>query len=72
MSDIRTGRDGTVAVTWTWRWRPTPMAEVIGCTPPAPQDAAARLRRSESGWVVNDAGLPEALTEAEQRGMVAS
>jgi hypothetical protein len=33
------------------------MAEVIGYTPAAPQEAIARLRRSDGDWVVNDAGV---------------
>jgi len=57
VTDIRTERGGTVAVTYTWAWTPTPMAEVIGYTAPAPQEATARLRRSDDGWVVTDAGV---------------
>jgi hypothetical protein len=57
VTDIRTERGGTVAVKYTWQWKPTKMAEVIGYTPAAPQEAVARLRRSDSGWVVTDAGL---------------
>ena len=56
VTDIRTDRGG-VAVKYTWRWAPTKMAEVLGYTPPAPQEAVARLRRSDGGWVVEDAGL---------------
>jgi hypothetical protein len=54
--DVRTERGG-VAVKYTWRWKPTKMAEVIGYTTPAPQETAARLRRSDGGWVVADTGL---------------
>jgi len=57
VTDVRTERGGTVAVTYTWAWTPTPMAEVIGYTPAAPQEATARLRRSDDGWVVTDAGV---------------
>jgi len=57
VTDIRTERGGTVAVTYTWQWTPTPMAEVIGYTPAAPQEAIARLGRSDAGWVVTDAGV---------------
>ncbi len=57
VTGVRTERGGTAAVTYTWRWTPTKMAEVIGYTPAAPQDATARLRRSDDGWVVEDAGL---------------
>jgi hypothetical protein len=54
--DVRTERGGA-AVKYTWAWRPTKMAEVIGYTPAAPQEATARLRRSDGGWVVDDAGV---------------
>jgi len=57
VTDIQTERGGTVAVTYTWRWKPTKMAEVIGYTPAAPKEAVAHLRRSDGGWVVDDAGL---------------
>jgi len=57
VTDIRTERGGIVAVTYTWQWKPTPMAEVLGYTPPAPQEAIARLGRSDTLWVVNDAGV---------------
>jgi hypothetical protein len=57
VTDVRTERGGTVAVTYTWHWKPMTMAEVIGYTPPAPQEATARLRRSDDGWVVEDAGV---------------
>ncbi len=56
VTDIRSERGG-VAVTYTWRWKPTNMAEVIGYTPAAPQEATAHLRRSDDGWVVTDAGV---------------
>ena len=57
VTDIRTQRGGTVAVKYTWQWKPTKMGEVIGYTPAAPQEAVARLRRSDAGWVVEDAGV---------------
>jgi hypothetical protein len=57
VTDIRTERGGTAAVKYTWRWKPTKMAEVIGYTPASPQEAVARLRRSDGGWVVEDAGV---------------
>ncbi len=57
VTDIRTERGGIVAVTYTWQWMPTQMAEVIGYTPAKPQEATARLRRSDDGWVVTDAGV---------------
>ena len=56
VTDVRTERGG-VAVKYTWAWKPTKMAEVIGYTPAAPQEAVARLRRSDGGWVVEDAGV---------------
>jgi hypothetical protein len=57
VTDVRTERGGTVAVKYTWRWKPTQMAEVIGYTPAAPKETTARLRKSDAGWVVDDAGL---------------
>jgi len=57
VTDVRTERGGMVAVTYTWQWKATTMAEVIGYTPAAPKDAVARLRRSDDGWVVSDAGV---------------
>jgi len=57
VTDVRTERGGIVAVTYTWRWKPTSMAEVIGYTPAAPQEATARLRRSDTGWVVTESGV---------------
>ncbi len=57
VTDVRTERGGTAAVKYTWQWKPTKMAEVIGYTPGARQEATARLRRSEGGWVVSDAGV---------------
>lgn len=57
VTDVRTQRGGTVAVTYTWQWTPTSMAGVIGYTPPAPQEATARFRRSDGGWVIEDAGV---------------
>lgn len=57
VTDIRTERGGVVAVKYTWQWTPTAMAAVIGYKPSAPQEATARLRRSDSGWVVEDAGV---------------
>lgn len=55
--EVRSERGGIVAVKYTWAWRPTKMAEVIGYTPAKPQEAIARLRRSDDGWVVTDAGV---------------
>ncbi len=57
VTDVRTERGGTVAVKYTWRWKPTKMAGVIGYTPTTPQEAIARLRRVDGGWVVKDAGV---------------
>ena len=57
VTDVRTERGGIVAVKYTWAWKPTKLAEVIGYTPAKPQEAIARLRRSDDGWVVNDAGV---------------
>jgi hypothetical protein len=56
VTDVRTERGGA-AVRYTWRWKPTNMAEVIGYKPAAPQEAVAHLRRSDGGWVVDNAGL---------------
>jgi len=57
VKEIRSERGGAVAVHYTWRWAPTTMGQAIGYTPPAPQDATARLRKSDSGWTVEDAGV---------------
>lgn len=57
VTDIRTERGGAVAVKYTWKWTPTAMAATIGYTPAAPQDATARLRHRDSGWIVEDAGV---------------
>jgi hypothetical protein len=56
VTDVQTERGGVV-VKYTWQWTPTKMAEVIGYTPAKPQEATARLRRSDDGWVVTDAGI---------------
>jgi hypothetical protein len=57
VTDVRTERGGIAAVKYTWAWKPTKMAGVIGYRPQGPQEATARLRRSDAGWVVNDAGI---------------
>ena len=57
VTNVRRERGGAVAVTYTWRWKPTPMASVIGYTPAEPQEATARLRRSDGGWVVENSGV---------------
>lgn len=57
VTNVRSERGGVVAVTYTWQWTPTPMAELVGYTPATPQEATARLRRSDDGWVVTDAGV---------------
>ncbi len=55
--DVRPERGGSAAVKYTWRWKPTSMAGAVGYTPAAPQEATARLRRSDGGWLVGDAGV---------------
>ena len=57
VTDIRAERGGAAVVKYTWRWKTTKMAEVIGYTPAAPQEAVARLRRSDAGWTVTEAGV---------------
>jgi hypothetical protein len=57
VTNVRRERGGAAAVTYTWRWKPTTMAGVMGYTPAQPQEATARLRRSDDGWVVEDAGV---------------
>ena len=42
---------------YIWKWTPTTMAEVIGYTPAAAQEATALLRHSNNAWVVEDAGV---------------
>ena len=56
VTDVRSERGG-IAVKYTWAWKPTKMAEMVGYTPGAAKEATARLRRSDDGWVVTDAGL---------------
>lgn len=55
--DVQSERGGAAIVKYTWRWKPTQMAEVIGYTAAAPQEATARFSPSDGGWVVKDAGL---------------
>lgn len=57
VTDVRYERGGAASVKYTWRWKPTKMADAIGYTPAAPQEATARLRRADSGWTVQDAGV---------------
>ena len=57
VTDIRPERGRAAAVKYTWRWKPTKMADAIGYGATAPQEATARLRRSDGGWVVEDAGV---------------
>ena len=57
VTGVRPERGGAAIVTYTWRWTPTNMAGVMGYRPPAPQQATARLRRSDAGWVADDAGV---------------
>lgn len=57
VTDIRPEPGGTVAVKYTWAWKPTTMAETIGYTAPAAKEATARLKHSNGGWVVEDAGI---------------
>jgi hypothetical protein len=57
VTDVRPERGGAAAVKYTWRWTPTKMADAVGYKPAAPQEATARLRRSDGGWVVDDAGV---------------
>jgi hypothetical protein len=57
VTDIRAERAGFAAVKYTWKWTPTKMAETIGYTPAAGQEATARLRHEDGGWVVDDAGI---------------
>ena len=57
VTDIRRERGGAAAVKYTWQWKPTKMAGVMGYTPPKAEEATARLRRSDAGWVVEDSGV---------------
>jgi hypothetical protein len=57
VTDVRPERGGAAAVKYSWRWKPTKMADAIGYRPAAPQEATARFQRSDTGWVVKDAGL---------------
>ena len=57
VTDVRPERGGVAAVKYKWRWKPTKMADAMGYTPAAPQEATARFHRSDGGWVVKDAGV---------------
>jgi hypothetical protein len=57
VTDIQLERGGSVTVKYRWKWQPTKMADTMGYTPAAPQEAIARLRRSGGGWLVESAGL---------------
>jgi len=57
VTDVRRERGGAAAVKYTWQWKPTKMADAIGYTPAKPQEATARLRRSDGGWVVENSGV---------------
>jgi len=57
VADARPERGGDAAVKYTWRWKPTKMGDAIGFTPSRPQEATARLRRSDGGWVVESVGV---------------
>jgi hypothetical protein len=57
VTDVRLERGGSAAVKYTWKWQPTNMAATMGYTPAAPQEAMARLRRSDGGWLVESAGV---------------
>ena len=57
VTEIRAERSGAALVKYTWKWTPTKMSETIGYTPPAAQEGTARLKHSDGGWVVEDAGI---------------
>ncbi|MEI6244096.1 MAG: hypothetical protein WCQ64_03530 [Acidobacteriota bacterium] len=57
VTDVRPDRTGSAAVKYLWKWTPTKMAETIGYTPAAAQEATAILKHSKDGWVVEDAGV---------------
>ena len=57
VTDVQPERGRTAAVKYTWRWKPTKIADAIGYGPTAPQEATARLRRSDGTWVVEDKGV---------------
>jgi len=57
VTDVQPQSGGAAAVKYTWQWKPTTMAETIGYTTPSAQTATARLRHSDGGWVVDDAGI---------------
>ena len=56
VTDVRSER-GAVLVKYQWKWTPTTMGEAIGYTATDPQEATARLKKADSGWVVEDAGI---------------
>jgi hypothetical protein len=57
VTDIRTERSGGAAMKYTWRWKPTKMGDAVGFPLSGPQEATARLRRSDGGWVVENVGV---------------
>lgn len=57
VTDIRAERGGAATVKYTWQWKPTRLADVVGYKPAAPQEATARLRRADNGWIVEDSGV---------------
>jgi len=57
VTDVQPERAGSATVKYMWKWTPTKMAETIGFTPAAAQEATAILKHSKDGWVVEDAGI---------------
>lgn len=56
VTDVRSER-GAVLVKYQWKWTPTKMGEAIGYTAADAQEATARLKKADSGWVVEDTGV---------------
>lgn len=57
VTDVRPERGRAATVKYKWRWKPAKMADAMGVTAAGPQEATARFRRSDSGWVVEDTGV---------------
>lgn len=57
VTEVLRERGGGASVKYTWQWKPTKLAGLIGYTPAKPQEATARLRLSDAGWVVEESGV---------------
>jgi len=67
VTDVRSERGGATAVKYTWKWTLTKMAEAIGYTPAAAQEATARLQHSDSGDAKRRGPIPRGSLRPEER-----